>query len=86
MDSQVEILEGPDGFSVRLTLGPVRTKDEAQIIREALLDPRESLPRRLKTLRQRPLVGQGQLFPRGAPVGDRGWLDHLTGRGTDEER
>ena len=63
MDSQVEILEGPDGFSVRLTLGPVRTKDEAQIIREALLDPRESLPRRLKTLRQRPLVGQGQLFP-----------------------
>ncbi len=62
MDSQVEILEGPEGFSVRLTLGPVRTKDEAQIIRRALLDPRESLPRRLKKLGQRPLVGQGQLF------------------------
>ena len=63
MESHVEILEGADGFSVRLTLGPVRTKIEAQIIREALLEPRESLPRRLKTLRQRPLLGQGQLFP-----------------------
>ena len=64
MDSHVEILEGADGFSVRLTLGPVRTKEEAQIIREALLEPRESLPLRLKRLRQHPLVGQGRLFSR----------------------
>ena len=64
MESQVEILKGADGFSVRLTLGPVRTKEEAQIIREALLDPRLSIPRRLKKLRQHPLIGQGRLFPR----------------------
>ena len=64
MESQVEILEGADGFSVRLTPGPVRTKEEAQIIREALLDPRLSIPQRLKKLRQHPLIGQGRLFPR----------------------
>ena len=64
MDMQVDVFEGPEGFSVQLTLGPVRTKAEAQIIREALLEPRVPLPRRLKALHQRPLVGQGQLFPR----------------------
>ena len=64
MDSHVEILEGAVGFSVRLTLGPERTKAEAQIIREALLKPRLSLSRQLKALRQHFLVSQGRLFPR----------------------
>ena len=64
MDSQVEILEGADGFSVRLTLGPVRTQEEAQIIREALREPPVRRPRRLKALRQRPVLGRGRLFPR----------------------
>ena len=66
MDMQVDVLEECNGFSVRLTLGLVRTKEEAMVIRGALLRPNLPLPRKRQTLRQRtwPLSKQGQFFSR----------------------